>query len=219
MEFLYNKVYGSASACAKNDSLWRCKMNTFGQYQKLIDAVTTELKKGDNVCQFGLTFGNLIDDVALAIGSNGIYDILDINPLEIKRVSDKYDNLYKQITLVHEDVALLQPKAIRDKVICFMLLSMTPDSYKKKIIDNALSMLKPGGKAIFIDWSKAKNYNPLGWIVKIYHRLYNPLAEEIHKSSIKKLSSFAGNNEFIWRQTTYLGGLFQKVVVTRHKGK
>lgn len=219
MEFFYNKIYGSASACAKNDSSWRCQMKMFGQYKKMVNTVTAELKKGANVCQLGINFGNLIDEVALAIGSSGIYDIVDINPLEIKRISNKYGDLYKQITLINDNAVSLKSEAIRDNVICFMLLSMIPDSHKKKVIDNALSMLKPEGKAIFIDWAKPKKYNPLGWILKFYQRLYNPLAEGLQEKSLKKWSALGSTDEFVWRQTTYLGGLLQKVVVTRRKGK
>ncbi len=217
MEFFHNKIYSSAAACAKNDSVTRCNLKMFWCYKKMVNEVTKELKQGGNVCQFGINFGNLIDEVAISIGNYGIYDIIDINPLELKRIRDKYGDLYKQIALIQDDIAFLNVKAIRDNVICFMLLSMVPDSYKRKIIDNALLMLKPNGKAIFIDWGRPKKYNVLGWGVKMYQQLYRPLTDKLHDVSIKSMSSYAYSDEFIWQQTGYLGGLLQKVVVTRRE--
>ena len=219
MDFIYGRIYGDVKTCNKNDVLWRCNLRMLWHYKRMVDEIIQELNQEDSVCQFGIVFGNLIDEVALAVGKKGKYNIIDVNKAEIKRVSDKYGDLYKHVTLIHDNVALLEPKPLYDAVICFMLLSMVPDSQKSKIIDNALLMLKPGGKAIFVDWNRPKKYSILGKIVTSYQKLYNPFAEELQEKSIKKISSSGDNNEFIWRQTTYCGGLIQKVVVTRHKGK
>jgi hypothetical protein len=94
MDFIYGKIYGDVKTCNRYDSLWRCKLRMLGQYKKMVNEVTKELNQGNNVCQFGITFGNLIDEVAMAVGKKGNYDIIDVSKTEIKRVSDKYGDLY-----------------------------------------------------------------------------------------------------------------------------
>ena len=218
MDVIYEGMYDNDDICKRLDSKFSCQKRFLFQYKKLVNAVTSELIFGQSVSQFGITFGSQIDDTAIAIGEKGVYYIIDINAQAIKRAEDKYGKLYKNLRFINSDAAYIKPQAIRDVVICFMLLSDVPQTRRQKIINNALQMLKPGGKAIFIDWHRPKFWHPLGWIVKMYNRLHRPFVEDFCSVSIKNSVSLTENNfeEFTWRQKLYFGGMFQKVVVTRN---
>ena len=102
-----------------------------------------------------------------------------------------------------------------DAVVCFMLLSEVPSATKSKIINNALQMVKPGGKVIFVDWHNPLYYHPLRYVVRMYNRLYNPFVERLWDREIDTYVSAELKPEFIWRKSTYFGRMFQKLVAVR----
>jgi len=214
MDVIYEGMYDDDKVCKKADKLWRCSLRTLGFYQKLVDDIVVEIIRGQRVCQLGVVFGNQIDRTAIAIGKTGSYDIIDVNKNVIKRTNDKYSIRFNQIKFIHNDAARIKPSAIYDTVICFLLLSEVPGKHKKDIINNALKMVKPEGKVIFVDWHNPLKWNPLGWPIKMYNRLYKPFVEELWDYNI---SDFAASSKslFSWDTKLYLKGLFQKTIATR----
>lgn len=217
MKLVYGDVYDVEQNYLRRDKVISCNLRTFFQYANLVEELNDEISEGQNVCQLGVVFGNQIEKTASIIGCLGVYDIIDVNIKALQQVNKKYGKQYKQIKCINNDAALIKVSATRDVVICFMLLSMVPPVHRKKIINNALKMLKPGGKAIFIDWHKPKNWNLLGWIMKFYNRLYNPFVEAMQNNTIKYLSENPSLKDYVWKQKSFFGGMFQKTVVTRRK--
>lgn len=215
MDVIYEGLYDDDDWCKKMDGLWSCKKRALLQYQKLVNELTYELSANQKVCQFGVVFGNQIDETALAIGSDGEYVIFDINNNVISRTSDKYGKLYKNLRFVHGDAATDSvATATYDAVICFFLLSMVPLKHKKDIINNALKILRPGGKAIFIDWHNPSLLHPLRLPVKLYNRLHHPFAEYLWDHDIKTISE-NNSKSYLWKKSLLFGGMFQKTTVIR----
>ena len=84
-----------------------------------------------------------------------------------------------------------------DAVICFMLLSQVPSASKRKIINNALRLVKKGGKVIFIDWHTPLFYHPLRYIVRMYNRLNHPFVERLWDRDI---SSYAEKQDCLGKK-------------------
>lgn len=217
MKFFYDDIYGTDNNYKHHDNIILCYFRTLFQYGRLVKELNSEISSGKDVCQIGAVLGNQIQKTAATIGSLGVYDIIDISPIALQQVKKKLNRRYPQINFIKEDAAFTKVKAVRDVVICFMLLSMVPPFHRKRIINNALGMLKPGGKAIFIDWHKPKRWNLLAWPLKLYNRLYNPFVEDLQKNTIKFLSENQNVKGYIWKQKSFFGGLFQKTIVVRRK--
>lgn len=62
-----------------------------------------------------------------------------------------------------------------------MLLHELPPLTRTRVIDNILKALKPGGKAVFIDYHQPSSYHPLKYIIRTINRLYQPFAESLWK--------------------------------------
>ena len=77
IDFIYGDLYKNSDRCSSLDNTVACGFRTFFQYKKLVDSLTKEIKMNQSVLQMGITFGNQIDEVAMAIGSYGQYDIMD----------------------------------------------------------------------------------------------------------------------------------------------
>ena len=177
--------------------------------------MSKDLKINQSVLQLGVTFGSQIDEAAMAIGAYGQYDIIDINQHQISRITEKYWKVYSSLKIFKQDATQLKLMGNYDAVICFMLLSEVPSATKVKIVNNALKMVKPGGKVIFLDWHKPLWYHPLRYIVRMYNRLYHPFVERLWDRDIETYASPDIRGKFIWRKNTYFGRMFHKTIATR----
>ncbi|MCQ2741137.1 MAG: class I SAM-dependent methyltransferase [Alphaproteobacteria bacterium] len=217
ISFIYGDLYRNQKKCAARDSKFSCDWRTFFQYGKLVSSLCSEIKRNDSILQMGLVFGNQIDETAMATGSLARYDIIDINEEEVKRFNNKYLKVYPGMRILHQDAANMKTEEKYDIVICFMLLSMVPSATKAKIVNKALQCVKSKGKVIFIDWHNPWKMHPLRYLVRMYNRLYHPFVERLWDRQINVYADPKVRANFNWRKTTYFGGMFQKVVVTRKK--
>ena len=84
---------------------------------------------------------------------------------------------------------------------------------KTKVVDNALSLVKPKGKVVFIEYHDPGKWNPLRYFIRMFNRLYQPFAEKIWERDI---ASYATRKDgFMWRTVLYHRGMYQKVVATK----
>lgn len=215
LDFIYGHIYKNPQRCKNEDKLYSCNLRTFFQYRTLINSLNKELKINSKVAQFGISFGNQIEETALTIGASSRYDIIDICQNEINRVSERYSKIFEGIRFHNQDVRTPISSHDYDAVICFMLLSQVPSASKRKIIDNALNMVKEGGKVIFIDWHTPLFYHPLRYVVRMYNRLNHPFVERLWDRDISSYANTDIRSKFSWRKTTYFGRMFQKCVAIR----
>ena len=75
-----------------------------------------------SVIQFGGVFGSEIDEVAMAVGAYGQYDIIDINPSEVKRLTDKYWKVYQGVKIFKQDASQIKAEVIRIVLTTLFLL-------------------------------------------------------------------------------------------------
>lgn len=215
LDFIYGHLYNHIDKLMARDSDLSCGLRTFFQYRKLVNAAVRELNMNQSVLQLGVTFGSQIDEVAMAVGAYGQYDIFDINPLQVSRITEKYWKVYQGMKIFKQDASKLKIAPSYDAVICFMLLSEVPSATKTKIVNNALQMVKPGGKVIFIDWHNPLYYHPLRYVVRMYNRLHHPFVERLWDREIDTYAQPELKTQFVWRKSTYFGRMFQKIVAVK----
>lgn len=215
LDFIYGDIYNNPEKCKKENNLFACNLRTFFQYGTLVRSLNKELKLRDNVLQLGITFGNQIEETALTVGAYTQYDILDVCYNEIKRARKTYSSSFKGVNFYQQDVRTVKSKYLYDAVVCFMLLSQMPSASKRKLINNALNMVKKGGKVIFVDWHNPLYYHPLRYVVRMYNRLNHPFVERLWDRDISSYVDPEIRSQYSWRKTTYFGRMFQKCVAVR----
>ena len=148
-------------------------------------------------------------------------DIPDLSPFVDRKILTAFRRwrkhpLARQTRSEFSDLKRLLRHEKYDCVICFMLLQELPPVTKSKVINNALNLVKDGGNVIFIDHHSPYWWNPLRYFIRMYNRLYNPFVEKLWDRGIE---TFAKNKfDYIWRKSTYFGGIYQKVVATKKTG-
>ncbi len=208
-------LYLNPKKCARRDNDFVSMLRTFFQYKKLVAETIWELKKDQKVLQVGVVNGSEMDEVAMAVGAYGRYDIVDVNPAQADRVTEKYWKLYHNMKVYKKNVIDVEDSTEYDAVICFMVLSEVPSQTKSQIINKALRMVKVGGKVIFTDWHNPEEYHPLRYIVRMYNRLYHPFVERLWDRNISVYAKPEYRNKFEWKKDTYFGRMFQKTVAIK----
>lgn len=209
---IYGDFYNKPKICAWFDKNWMQSLLTLGNNKKLTNALLKEIYPSCKVLQLGCTFGRQMEETASKVGVYGIYDILDISNIQLKRCKDKFGNYYPQVRYVHQN-ANTPLKKNYDVVILYMLLHEVPHRQKAKIFQAALDSLKEGGKVVIIDYHKPKIWHPLRWPVKLFNRLYQPFAEILWD---REVDTFVKDkSKYIWKKTLYFGGFYQKMVVQK----
>jgi SAM-dependent methyltransferase len=185
----------------------------WGNAQKLIDEVLGELSPGQTVFQPAAVYGDFSRQVAHAVGPGGRLEVRDIAPLQVNLTRRKLADL-PQARVGWGDAAAPSGGARYDRVACFFLLHEVPDDVKERVAEAMLSLVAPGGKAVFVDYHRPGRLHPLKPLMrKVFDRL-EPFAPALWD---REIESWAGPlaEAFTWRKRTRFGGLYQIVTAER----
>ena len=185
----------------------------FGNGPRLKRAYIDHIQPGMRVWQVAHVYGNLVNDAAEKVGSNGQFDITDIATIQINHTKRKIGHL-PQVAIHHIDAAQWLEKDY-DLTCSFFLLHEVPEEKKYEIVNHMLAKLPKGSKAVFVDYHNPAKWQPIRYILKLVNHYLEPFAETLWKNEI---SHYAAHPErFTWRKRTFFAGVYQCVVV-EHKG-
>ena len=180
----YSRFYNSEKWSALFDNDYFLVPLTLGACLRLPEALISDIPMTASVLQFGATFGPQIEKTAYKISSFGKYVLVDNNLKQLKRCERKYQYLFPQLSFLKADATRFKSEEKFDRVICYNLLHELPPLSKVRVIDNAMKLLKPKGKAIFIDYHNPSKWNPLRYFIRMFNRLYQPFAEKLWERPI-----------------------------------
>lgn len=184
----------------------------WGNAQKLIDDTLAEIGPGQRVFQPAAVYGDFSRQLGQKVGPEGRLDVRDIAPLQVNLTRRKLADL-PQAHVAWGDAAAPAEDGLYDAVACFFLLHEVPDEIKSRIAGAMLSLVRPGGKAIFVDYHRPSRWHPLKPLMsKIFEHL-EPFAPGMWD---KEIEAWAGSaaRDFTWRKKTRFGGLYQIVVAS-----
>ena len=185
----------------------------WGNAQKLIDAALSEIQPRQRIFQPAAVYGDFSRQLAQRVGPAGRLEVRDIAPLQVNLTHRKLSDL-PQARVAWGDAAAPAEDGLYDAVTCFFLLHEVPDEMKGRIADAMLSLVKPGGRAIFVDYHCPASWHPLKPVMrKVFERL-EPFAPGMWQREIRDWAGPDAMN-FTWRKRTRFGGLYQIVVASR----
>ena len=104
-----------------------------------------------------------------------------------------------------------------DCVVLFFLLHEQPEDVRAQTVAQALRVVKPGGKVIFVDYHRPSRLNPFRYIMTAILKTLEPFAMDLWRKEITEWLPDRGRALRVQKET-FFGGLYQKVVVTRTWG-
>lgn len=195
---------------------WLVNLILWGNYRKLRDAALAALGSPieGHVLQIACVYGDFTEQLALRLGGTGRLDVVDVAPVQL-------DNLHRKIgarpgvTLHHRDSANLGFRdAAYDRVVLFFLLHEQPEHVRARTVEEALRVVRPGGKVVFVDYHRPGRGNPFRYLMQPVLALLEPFALGLWDSDIASWLPASVPAAAIEKRT-YFGGLYQKVVVSR----
>jgi SAM-dependent methyltransferase len=183
----------------------------WGNLPRLVRAARVEFGPGQRVLQAASAYGNLSPELAAQVGPNGRLDVIDIAPLQVAHVRRKLSDFPQARARIADAAA--PGGGIYDGVCCFFLLHEVPDDQKRAVVDALLTSIGPGGKVVFVDYHRARPWNPLRAPVGLVFRWLEPFAFGLVHREITDFAS--APEQFNWSKETFFGGLYQKVVAVK----
>jgi len=194
------------------DREWVVKIILWFQHHKLQRAAFAEFEPGQKVLQPASVYGDFCPNFARHLGPDADLEILDIAPVQVLACREKMGSLPQ--ARVNRGNATNLGDNTYDAVCCYFLLHEVPSDYKYTIVRELLNHVRPGGKVVFMDYHKPHWAHPLKLITSLVFDTLEPFAKDLWRHRIEEFG--AGDTRFSWRQQTYFGGLFQKVVAQRN---
>jgi ubiquinone/menaquinone biosynthesis C-methylase UbiE len=195
---------------------WLVNMILWGNFTRLRNMALDEIDTSTTGkhLQVACVYGDFSQEFASRLSPESELHIIDVAPVQLENVKHKIKN-HSNVYLHHQDSAYLEfDDAVFDNVVVFFLLHEQPESIRKKTVEQVMRVLKPGGKAIFIDYHQPHWANPLRYVMYPVLNFLEPFALDIWKQEIIEWLPDDLKPEHLNKKTLF-GDLYQKVVMVR----
>jgi ubiquinone/menaquinone biosynthesis C-methylase UbiE len=194
---------------------WMVNLILWGNMNRLTQAVLADLEvePRSRVLQVACVYGDFSNKLARHLAHSGSrLDIVDVAPIQLQNAREKLaanDN----VGFHHQDsTALRFPAASYDETVVFFLLHEQPEAARRKTIEQAIRVTRPGGRVIFVDYHGPRRSNPMRYVMKPILTWLEPFAMDLWREELPAFmpaSVDAGRID----SRFYFGGLYQKVVL------
>jgi len=195
---------------------WVVNLILWGNMKRLTEAVLDEMdvESHSRVLQVACVYGDFSNRVADHLGKTGSrLEIVDVAPIQIENVEQKLSG--KQNTGFHlqDSTSMAFPAASFDQTVVFFLLHEQPEEARRKTVEEAIRVTRPGGKVIFVDYHGPRRSNPMRYVMKPILGLLEPFAMDLWRDELPAFMPENTRPEQI-ESEFYFGGLYQKIVLT-----
>ncbi len=194
---------------------WLVNLILWGNYNRLCRAVLADM--GDDLngrsLQVACAYGDLTSRLLRGVADRGgALDVIDVLPIQLGNLREKLPKNAPARLLAMDSTDLRLPDAAYDQALVFFLLHEQPDHYRERTLRELFRVVKPGGKIIIVDYALPHSWNPLRYLWRPLLARLEPFALDLWRNEIAKwLPRMAVD----LRKTTFFGGLYQKLVITR----
>jgi ubiquinone/menaquinone biosynthesis C-methylase UbiE len=216
LEETYWWAYVHPTAVQIFERQWLVNLILWGNFARLRDVALDEMGEsiqGDNL-QVACVYGDFSQKIAARLTPESKLHIVDIAPVQLENISKKI-NGHENVHVHHQDSTNLDfEEGQFDNVIVFFLLHEQPEAVRSKTVEEAMRVVKPGGKVVFVDYHQPHWSNPFRYIMIPILKILEPFALDVwHKEIIDWVPAGMRPREI--SKETLFGGLYQKVVMTR----
>lgn len=183
----------------------------WGNAGRLMRTAVAEFEAGERVLQAACVYGVFSHLLANRVGASGLLEVVDVAALQVANLRRKLAGLaHVQVRQADLADAEAVDRNLSDGVCCFFLLHEVPEDARRKIVDNLLTAVRPGGKIVFIDYHRPHRWHPLRPVMELVFRWLEPYAPSLFDAEIESRS--LQSHKFEWTKITFFGGLYQKLV-------
>jgi ubiquinone/menaquinone biosynthesis C-methylase UbiE len=195
---------------------WLVNLILWGNFARLRDLALDEIGQSiaGDVLQVACVYGNFTERLIERLAPTGRLDVVDVAQVQLENLKGKLKDP-SRIGVYHQDSTDLRfADASYDCVVLFFLLHEQPEDVRAQTVAQALRVVKPGGKVVFVDYHRPGWLNPFRYIMTAILKTLEPFAMDLWRQDITDWLPDRGRALKVEKET-FFGGLYQKVVVTR----
>jgi len=195
---------------------WLVNLILWGNFSRLRDAALDALGQtiSGRTLQVACVYGDFTPKLAGRMAPDARLDVVDVAPIQLQNLRRKIGTAPNIFPDCQNAARLTFDDASFDQVAVFFLLHELPAEVRTDTVREAMRVLKPGGKLVFVDYHRPVWQHPHRYIMRPILTTLEPFALDLWNTEIADWVAEDFPAAKI-EKTTYFGGLYQKVVMTR----
>lgn len=217
LQQVYWWAYLHPAAVRVFERQWLVNLILWGNFAQLRDVALDERGTtiDGNILQVACVYGDFTERLAQRLKPTARLDVVDVAPVQLENLKAKLDGGASRIALHHQDSSNLHfADASYDCVVLFFLLHEQPEEVRAQTVAQALRVVKPGGKVIFVDYHRPQLSNPFRYVMVPILTTLEPFAMDLWRKEIAEWIPEERARTATVKKETFFGGLYQKVVIT-----
>jgi SAM-dependent methyltransferase len=196
---------------------WLVNLILWGNYRQLTDRALGALGSTlpDRTLQIACVYGDLTARLAARVAADrGQLDVIDVLAVQVANLRRKLPPGAPVRVLQRDSSSLGLPNASYDRALLFFLCHEQPAEVRGTTLNEALRVVRPGGRIVIVDYALPRWWQPLRHIWLPVLRRLEPFASDLWVDDpgawlppSVRVCSIA--------RTTFFGGLYQIITITR----
>lgn len=195
---------------------WIVNFILWGNFARLRDAALDEIGRviTGRTLQVACVYGDFTPKLTQRMSPDARLDVIDVAPIQMENLRRKIGRCSNVFPDRQNAADLSFADASFDQVVVFFLLHELPSTVRSAAAEEVMRVVKPGGKVVFVDYHRPVWQHPHRYLMKPVLKTLEPFALDLWETEIADWISDDFPPADI-EKTTYFGGLYQKVVMTR----
>ena len=195
---------------------WLVNLILWGNFSSLRDSALDDLGTTirGRTLQMACVYGDFTPQLADRLAPGARLDVVDVAPIQLRNLRSKIGDR-AEVSLSCQNAGSLHfADASFDQVVVFFLLHELPSDVREKALREALRVVRPGGKVVFVDYHRPRQLHPHRYFMPLVLRTLEPFAMDLWRHEISHWiapDAPIGDME----KTLYFGGLYQKLVISK----
>jgi ubiquinone/menaquinone biosynthesis C-methylase UbiE len=194
---------------------WLVNLILWGNFARLrdlaLDAFDGELP--GSTLQIACVYGDLTTRLVARLPAGASLDVVDILPLQLQNLARKLPHAGAATLICSDSAALRFEDASHDRALLFFLLHEQPQSVRRRTLEEAIRVVKPGGRIVIVDYHRPRALHPLYLPMRAILFTLEPYALDLWRHDLTHWLPSDRPVSAITKRTLF-GGLYQLVTIT-----